>query len=128
MAAGLILRPSIHAADEKRLGAGILTHMEILDNSRPIEIGDELSLRILEDLNPAMCLKVLATGEIDAPYVGKIKAAGLTTRELAYQLKSRLQKRFFFRSPFFRQPLFRKATVIVCIDRLVHPVVMFRCY
>lgn len=110
------------------LGATLLTSMEVLDTSRPIEIGDELSLRILEDSHPAMGLKVLAAGEIEAPYLGKIKAAGLTASQLAYQLKFGLQERFFFRPPFFRQPLFRKATVIVCIDSLAHPVHMFRSY
>jgi protein involved in polysaccharide export with SLBB domain len=114
--------------DEQPLGASLLTCMEILDNSRSIEAGDALSLRILEDRRPAVSLKVLATGDIEAPYVGKIKAAGQTSMQLAYQLKSKLQKRFFFRFPFFRKPILRKATVIVCIDKLTHQAIVYHCH
>jgi protein involved in polysaccharide export with SLBB domain len=116
------------AADEKYFGAAILTSMESLDDSRRLESGDELSLRILEDRHPAVGLRVLAAGEIDAPYLGKVHAAGLTSKQLAFRLKSKLQMRLFFHPPFFRKPLLRKATVIVCIDKLGHPVFVTHCH
>ena len=88
------------------MSAGSLNSMEVLDNTRPIRPGDLVSLRVIEDRKPPIQVTVGVTGEIQAPYVGLVKAAGKTSRQVAEILKSELERSYF-----------KKATVIVAIDR-----------
>ncbi len=88
-------------------GAAVLTSMDVLDNHRPISVGDTISIRILEDRREAMQQVVAVTGEVQAPYVGLVNARGKTCRELAYTIKRELEKNFF-----------KNATVVIAIDRL----------
>lgn len=88
-------------------GAAILTSMDVLDNTRQISAGDTISIRILEDRQNALQQVVAVTGEVNAPYVGLVRAAGKTCRELAYTIKRELEKNFF-----------KNATVVVAIDQL----------
>lgn len=88
-------------------GAAILSSMDVLDNTRPISAGDTISIRILEDRRDALQQVVAVTGEVNAPYVGLVRAADKTCRELAYNIKRELEKNFF-----------KNATVVVAIDRL----------
>lgn len=88
------------------MSAGTINNMEVLDNSNTIRPGDELSLRVVEDRTPPMPYRVGVSGEINAPHVGVVRAAGRTCRELAFSIKSMLEK-----------SVFKKATVIITIDR-----------
>ncbi len=88
------------------MSAGTINNMEVLDSSNTIRPGDELSLRVVEDRTPPMPYRVGVSGEINAPHVGVVRAAGRTCRELAYTIKSMLEK-----------SVFKKATVIITIDR-----------
>lgn len=88
-------------------GAAVLTSMEVLDNSRPIEPGYVVSIRILEDRKDAVQQRVAVTGEVQVPYIGLIRAAGRTCRELAYTIKRDLEKSFFI-----------SATVVIAIDQI----------
>jgi|UniRef100_UPI003782FFAD polysaccharide export outer membrane protein len=88
-------------------GATVLTSMEVLDNNRPISVGDTVSIRIVEDRREALQQKVAVTGEVQAPYVGLVNARGKTSRDLAYTIKRELEKNFF-----------KTATVLIAIDQL----------
>lgn len=88
-------------------GAAVLTSMEVLDNSRQIMPGYVVSIRILEDRKDAVQQRVAVTGEVQVPYVGLVKAAGRTCRELAYSIKRDLEKSFFI-----------SATVVIAIDQI----------
>lgn len=79
--------------------------MDVLDTTNPIRVGDTISLRIVEDRDPAVQLKVGISGDINAPHMGVVKAAGRTCRELAYHMKSQLEK-----------SLYNRATVVITID------------
>ncbi|HCN30966.1 MAG TPA: hypothetical protein DIT64_20080 [Verrucomicrobiales bacterium] len=86
--------------------AAIINSMDVLDDSRPIEPGDTISMRIVEDRTEPRQLTVGVTGEVYAPHIGLVKAAGRTSKQLAYEVKRRLEASYY-----------NKATVIVAIDR-----------
>jgi polysaccharide export outer membrane protein len=88
-------------------GAAMLTSMEVLDNNRPISIGDTVSIRILNDRHEALQQRVAVTGEVQTPYIGLVQARGKTCRELAYAIKKELDKSFF-----------RNAAVVIAIDQI----------
>ena len=88
------------------MAAGGLNSMEVLDNVRAIRPGDVVSFRVIEDRKEPRQVTVGVTGEIQAPYVGLVKAAGRTSRALADAIKVELERSYF-----------KKATVIVVIDQ-----------
>jgi polysaccharide export outer membrane protein len=88
------------------MAASGLNSMDVLDNVRAIRPGDIVSLRVIEDRKEPKQVTVGVTGEIQAPYVGLVKAAGRTSRGLAEAIKVELERSYF-----------KKATVIVAIDQ-----------
>jgi protein involved in polysaccharide export with SLBB domain len=85
--------------------AAVLNTMEVLDDNQPIEAGDVISMRIVEDRRETLQLRVGATGEVNAPHIGLVKAAGRTCKQLAFEVKRRLELNYY-----------NSATVIVAID------------
>ena len=75
------------------------------DDKYKLRVGDKISLQILEDRDAPKGLLVADSGELDAPYVGRVAAADKTCRELAQELKSQLEKEYYYR-----------ATVIIAVD------------
>lgn len=96
--------PSATPGDVAR-SAAVINSMDVLDNSQPIEPGDLISMRIVEDRREPLQLRVGATGEVNAPHIGLIRAAGRTCRELAFSIKRELEKHYY-----------KTATVVVAID------------
>jgi protein involved in polysaccharide export with SLBB domain len=79
--------------------------MEVLDDSRPLSIGDAVNVRIVEDRDPPVTLQIKDSGDLEVPYVGRVRAAGLTPRRLAYAIKSELERDYY-----------HNATVIIGLD------------
>lgn len=79
--------------------------MDVLDDSRALSIGDAINLRIVEDGDPPVTLQVKDSGDLEVPYVGRVRAAGLTPRGLAYAVKSELERDYY-----------HNATVIIGLD------------
>ena len=89
--------------------------MDDLDAKHLLAIGDHLSFRIEEDRllsapderaqDDTKQLFVTDTGEIDAPFVGRLRAEGKTCKELALEIKAALEKSYY-----------KQATVILAID------------
>ncbi len=79
--------------------------MDVLDDSRRLRRGDIVNLRIVEDRDPPMGLRVNDSGEIEVPYVGRMRAEGMTPRSLAYDIKNLLQRDYY-----------HNATVILTLD------------
>ena len=103
-------RPEVEAVDNS--GAKIATssgplaaNMSGLDGERKLMIADVISFQILEDGDPARRLIVTDSAEVDVPYIGRVKADGKTCKELAMEVKRRLEKDFY-----------HKATVIIGLD------------
>lgn len=107
--------------------------MDELDNSQKLKLNSISCLRILEDKHGAFRQIVNAEGEITAPYIGVIKAEGLTCRELALKIKpelAKLEKDYLvnFRvTPPVEKGFFINATVLVALDGSEKPVVRCAC-
>jgi polysaccharide export outer membrane protein len=75
------------------------------DDKYKLRVGDKISLQILEDRDAPRGLVVADSGELDVPYVGRVAAADKTCKQLAEELKARLEKEYYYR-----------ATVIIALD------------
>ncbi|HYF37750.1 MAG TPA: polysaccharide biosynthesis/export family protein [Prosthecobacter sp.] len=95
------------APGEIARSAAYINSMDVLDDTQPIAPGDILSIRIVEDRREPLQLRVSATGEINAPHINLIRAAGRTCRELAFAVKRELEKSYY-----------NSATVIISIDQM----------
>jgi polysaccharide export outer membrane protein len=75
------------------------------DDKYILRVGDRVSLQILEDRDAPRSLVVADSGELDIPYVGRIPAADKTSKQLADELKTKLEKEYYYR-----------ATVVIALD------------
>jgi protein involved in polysaccharide export with SLBB domain len=75
------------------------------DDKYKLRTGDKISLQILEDRDLPKSLLVTDSGELDAPYLGRVAAADKTCKQLAGELKAQLEKEYYYR-----------ATVIIALD------------
>ena len=82
--------------------------MNVLDDRRRLGANDFVSFRVVEDRdNESQRLRVNDNGQLEVPYVGLIQAAGKTSKELAYNVKSLLEKEYYY-----------NATVIIAVDHV----------
>ncbi len=77
----------------------------VADDIYKLRVGDTISFQILEDRDQPRSLMVTDSGELNLPYVGRVPVVDKTCKELAAQLKSLLEKEYYYR-----------ATVIVSLD------------
>jgi polysaccharide biosynthesis/export protein len=77
----------------------------VADDKYKLRVGDKVSLQITEDRDLPKSLVVADSGEVDAPYVGRLAAADKTCKQLAEELKAQLEKEYFY-----------QATVIIALD------------
>lgn len=82
--------------------------MQSLDDVRPLMIGDRISLKIVEDPEKVLSLDVQDSGDIQAPYIGLVKAAGRTCKQVAVSMKTKLEEQYF-----------QRATVIIALEKAV---------
>ncbi len=75
------------------------------DDKYKLRVGDKISLQILEDRDAPKSLVVADSGELDAPYAGRVPAADKTCKQLAEELKARLEREYYHR-----------ATVVIALD------------
>ncbi len=83
-----------------------LDSMERLDSTYVIGIGDTLSLRIVEEGDKVYNPVVQDSGNIMSPYIGLVPAAGRTCKDVAFAMKTELQKQHF-----------KVATVILALEK-----------
>lgn len=77
----------------------------VADDKYKLRVGDKISLQIIEDREPPRSLVVADSGELDAPYIGRVAAADKTCKQLADDLKTQLERDYYHR-----------ATVIISLD------------
>jgi len=85
--------------------AAYTTSMDVLDDGRPLRIGDRLSMRVVEDRESPVSLLVTDSGEVEVPLIGRVNAKGKTCKQLAYAIKGPLERDYYY-----------KATVIIALD------------
>jgi polysaccharide biosynthesis/export protein len=82
--------------------------MAVLDDKKRLGTDDFVSFRVVEDRDgESQRLRVNDNGELEVPYIGLVPAQGKTCRELAYNIKSALEREYYYH-----------ATVIVAVDRV----------
>ncbi len=81
--------------------------METLDDKQKLGVGDRVTFRVLEDQEEPKPLTITDAGELDVPELGLVAAAGKTCKQLAFELKPKLEQVSYYR-----------ATVIIGIDLL----------
>jgi polysaccharide biosynthesis/export protein len=82
--------------------------MELLDNNYKLAIGDSITFQILEDEDDPKTLSVQDSGDVEFPYIGRFPATGKTCRQLAKQVKTELEKKYYYR-----------ATVIISVNAMI---------
>ncbi len=75
------------------------------DDKYKLRIGDKVSLNVLEDRDVPHSLTVTDSGELDVPLLGRVTAADKTCKQLAEELKTELEKKYYYR-----------ATVVLSLD------------
>src|SRR3954453_1469474 len=82
--------------------------MNVLDDRTPLGPNDFVSFRGVEDRdNESQRLRVNDNGQLEVPYVGLVQASGRTSKELAYNIKSALEKEYYYH-----------AAVIIAVDHV----------
>ncbi|HEV3148550.1 MAG TPA: polysaccharide biosynthesis/export family protein [Chthoniobacterales bacterium] len=82
--------------------------MDVLDDKKKLGANDFVSFRVVEDRdNDSQRLRVNDSGELEVPYIGLVPAQGKTCKELAFNIKSALEKEYYYH-----------ATVILAVDRV----------
>jgi len=82
-----------------------LTATNTLDDRLRLGVGDRLSYRIVEDLEEAKPLVVTDSGDIEVPLIGRIPALEKTCKQLASEIKARLEEDYYY-----------QATVVLAVD------------
>jgi polysaccharide biosynthesis/export protein len=100
----------LNRTDEAK-GAALLDSMDRLDGTTLLQIDDKISFRIVEEAAPPISIRVKDSGDIEAPYVGLVRAAAKTPKALAQEVKKMLEGSYF-----------RVATVIIALDERPQPV------
>lgn len=91
------LRLDPQAAAAARTSAVAQTSsMDVLDDTRPLTIGDKVSLRVVEEHKPAVEALITDSGDLEVPLIGRVKARGKTCKALAREIKTRLDKDYFY--------------------------------
>ncbi|MFV1995529.1 MAG: polysaccharide biosynthesis/export family protein [Verrucomicrobiales bacterium] len=95
------------SSDTRDATAAVATasSMEVLDETRPLELGDILAFRILEDRAAPYSLVITDSGDVEVPLIGRVSAEGKSCKQLAYEIKEELEKEYY-----------QEATVIVALD------------
>jgi polysaccharide biosynthesis/export protein len=79
--------------------------MDALNDTRPLIIGDTISLNIIEDESAPRSITVTDSGEIDVPYIGRVPVGDRSCKKLAYYLKKLLEQQYYY-----------QATIIIGLD------------
>jgi protein involved in polysaccharide export with SLBB domain len=85
----------------------LTTSMDVLNDVIKLGIGDRVSFRVVEDRREPIGLVVTESGEMEVPLIGRVPATSKTCKQLAREIKSLLEKEYFF-----------QATVIIGLDSI----------
>lgn len=85
--------------------AETLTSMEALDDQTKLGKGDTISFRVIEDRDKAVQLLVSDNGDVNFPYINRVKVEGKTCHQVALDVKKLLEVDYY-----------KRATVIIGLD------------
>ena len=87
--------------------------MDTLDNKHKLGIGDKLTFRVVEDQqDPTEKMEPKSMtlgdrGDVEVPYIGPFPAVGKTCKQLAREIKTELEKKYYY-----------QATVLISLESL----------
>jgi polysaccharide export outer membrane protein len=101
--------PAVSPAPPPSVVAGqpVPDEMRTLDDRQKLGVGDRVTFRVKEDRDEPRPLVVTDSGELEVPYVGRVKALGKTCFNLAMEVKGLLEREYY-----------KRATVVIAIDVL----------
>jgi protein involved in polysaccharide export with SLBB domain len=79
--------------------------MSTLDDHQKLGPGDRVMFQVLQDQDPPRTLTVTESGDLEVPYYGLVHAAGKTCHQLAFEVKTLLEKKLYY-----------QATVILALE------------
>jgi|SRR5581483_3024762 polysaccharide export outer membrane protein len=85
----------------------VLIPLDTLDDVHKLALGDRVSYRVIEDKEDPKEICVTDSGELEIPNLGRVPAVGKTCLQLASQIKSVLEKKYYF-----------QATVVLSVDTI----------
>jgi protein involved in polysaccharide export with SLBB domain len=91
--------------------------MASLDDAKKLGSGDKITYRVLEDQDETTPLTVSDAGDLDVPYLGLVQAMKKSCKQLALEIKGRLEKSNY-----------RRATVIVSLQEINHKRILGKVY
>jgi polysaccharide export outer membrane protein len=84
--------------------------IKALDDKYKLVIGDRVSFRIVEDEGDPRPLQVTDSGDLEVPYIGRVPAVGKTCKQLAAEIKTGLDEKYYYNS-----------TVVLAVDVMNKP-------
>jgi polysaccharide export outer membrane protein len=79
--------------------------MDFLDDHQKLGSGDRVTYRVIEDQDEPRSLTVTDSGDLEVPYYGLVHVAGKTSRQLAREIKTLLERQLYY-----------QATVIIAVE------------
>lgn len=108
--AGVGIAPPAVAVEVREVAPAEPNQMDLLEDSRPLAVGDRLLYSVVEERSLPVALFVNALGEVDVPLIGRVSAKGQTCRTLAMEIQKRLEVDFFHRATVLLQNQFAENT------------------
>ena len=78
------------------VGVATTNSMEALDSKRKLVVGDRLSYRVVQERSEPQQLAITDSGDVEVPLIGRVPAAGKTCRQFAQEIKTLLERDYFF--------------------------------
>lgn len=72
--------------------------MVSLDSRQPLNPGDRLTFRVIEDRDEPRPLVVTDSGELEVPYIGRLKVSGKTCLDVSKEVKVLLEKDYYYQA------------------------------
>ena len=88
-----VTNPDAGAKPDSIASGGI---MDALDDKQKLAVGDTVIFQVLEDQEVAKSLTVTDAGELDVPELGLVRATGETCKQLAFEIKSKLERTTYY--------------------------------
>ena len=97
---------SVYAAETNNLVLQeTVKTMDFLDDHQKLGPGDRLTYRVIEDEDEPRSLTVTDSGDLEVPYYGLVHAASKTSRQLAREIRTLLERQLYY-----------QATVIIAVE------------
>ena len=90
---------SVYAAETNDLvSQETVKTMDFLDDHQKLGPGDRLTYRVIEDEDEPRSLTVTDSGDLEVPYYGLVHAAGKTSRQLAREIRTLLERQLYYQA------------------------------